>query len=372
MEELKVHYRISEVEKKVCVQGILRVTNCKSRFVSNDAIRQFLLRNNVIDYYEYLILKSHFIDKEKLPRVIFRELLDSEELRSAKRKCEKNIKAKIIPFMNNLVEKLKLKRYSPRTIKNYTNVLMIFNSLSIDKYSLELDKLDYEKIRAYFLFLIDVRKVSRSYIHNLRAALGVYYKEILEKDISFDFIHKTRVSKTLPVVLSRDEIKTILHTIRNIKHRLMISLLYSSGFRVSEVVQLKVKDIDLNELAITVRQGKGNKDRLTIFSESLSHDLSIFIENKKASDFVFTSGWDSTKALSIRSLQAVFTRSLKKSGIQKKASCHDLRHSFATHLLENGTDIRHIQKLLGHRNLDTTMIYTKVSKAGITEIKSPL
>ena len=152
----------------------------------------------------------------------------------------------------------------------------------------------------------------------------------------------------------------------------MISMLYGSGLRISEVVRVRVGEVDVEGMTLVVREGKGRKDRMTIISGKLVDELKCFMDGKAAGDYLFESGHNRGEHLSVRSLQAVFQRAVKKSGLAVKVTPHDFRHSFATHLLEKGVDIRYIQKLLGLRSLNTTTIYTKVSKPALQGIRSPL
>ncbi|NCF75034.1 MAG: tyrosine-type recombinase/integrase [Xanthomonadaceae bacterium] len=181
-------------------------------------------------------------------------------------------------------------------------------------------------------------------------------------------------SKKLPVVLNRNEIKNILTNISNQKYKIAVSLAYAGGLRISEIQNLKVKDIDLEELIIHLKNAKGKKDRITIFPKKLKNDFQNLITNKKPSDSVFASNRGGN--LTSRSFQIVFKGALQKSDIKKDATFHSLRHSFATHLLENGVDVHYVQKLLGHAlghaNIRTTQIYTKVANPSIKNIKSPL
>ncbi|MCD4693931.1 tyrosine-type recombinase/integrase [bacterium] len=174
----------------------------------------------------------------------------------------------------------------------------------------------------------------------------------------------------LPIVLSRDEIQKILLTIKNEKHKLMMELAYSGGLRASEIINLKIKDIDLAELIIHIKGAKGNKNRITVFPEKLVIDIKKLGSNRNFNDYVFAS--ERGGRLTERTAQKVFENALKKSGIKKEATFHSLRHSFATHLLENGTDVRYVQELLGHANIRTTQIYTKVTNPKLKNIKSPL
>ncbi|MCG2686969.1 tyrosine-type recombinase/integrase, partial [Candidatus Parcubacteria bacterium] len=162
----------------------------------------------------------------------------------------------------------------------------------------------------------------------------------------------------------------ILNQIKNDKHRLMISLAYGAGLRISEVINLKAQDIDVDGLTIHLKQAKGKKDRLTILSSKIKDELAEFLINKQAKDLVFES--ERGGKLSERTAQKVFEKALRVAGIKKNATFHSLRHSFATHLLENGVDVRYVQELLGHANIRTTQIYTKVTNPSLKNIKSPL
>ena len=156
----------------------------------------------------------------------------------------------------------------------------------------------------------------------------------------------------------------------NVKHKLILATMYSSGLRVSEVIDLKVCDLDLESKLLTVRQSKGKKDRTTVVSDKVADVLKKYLVNKDGKSLVFES--DLGGKLTTRTVQVIFHEAMKKTGIKKDATCHSLRHSFATHLLESGTDIRYIQELLGHNSLQTTQIYTKVTNYGLKNIKSPL
>jgi site-specific recombinase XerD len=171
-------------------------------------------------------------------------------------------------------------------------------------------------------------------------------------------------------VLSKSEIEKIINSIDNKKHRLLISLSYGAGFRVSEAINLKIKDINLDELTIHIKDAKGNKDRITVFPEKLKSSLHELTDFRNNNDYVFAS--ERGGKLTERSAQKIFENALKKSGVQKDAPFHSLRHSFATHLLENGVDVRYVQELLGHQNIRTTQLYTKVTNPNLKKIKSPL
>ncbi|MBU1446559.1 tyrosine-type recombinase/integrase, partial [Patescibacteria group bacterium] len=200
-------------------------------------------------------------------------------------------------------------------------------------------------------------------------AIKFFYHEILKVPFKID-VKLSKKHQKLPIILSRDEMKTILISTRNHKHRLMIALAYGAGLRVSEVVSLKVQDINFAESNIHLKQAKGNKDRITILPAKLLSDIQKLVSFKERNDFVFES--ERGGKLNTRTLQKVFQNALKKAGIHKNATFHSLRHSFATHLLENGTDIRYVQALLGHANIRTTQLYTQITSLGIQSIQSPL
>lgn len=259
---------------------------------------------------------------------------------------------------------LKLRNYSSKTIKAYLFYIkeyLVFSKTRDIK----------EKNRAIEYFLLEKQKKGNSSqtINLALNAVKFLYTEVLKITDKINFKCVKRSSK-LPVVLSRKEIKRIVSQIKNPKHRLMISLGYATGMRVSEVINIKVKDINLDELVVHIKNAKGKKDRVTVFPESLQNEFQNLIAGKNINDYVFESNRGGK--LTTTSLQKIFVQALRKSGVQKKATFHSLRHSFATHLLENGTDVHYVQELLGHANIRTTQIYTKVTNLALKNIKSPL
>ncbi len=201
------------------------------------------------------------------------------------------------------------------------------------------------------------------------SSIKFYFKEILKKNIASN-IKAPKIEKKLPTVLTMDEIKSLLDATKNARQRLLIELLYSSGLRVSEAVKLEVNDLDLAENMGTVRSGKGKKDRNIILSKSFVKALNIYLgERKIDSKFIFNSR---DGHLTERMAQRIVNESAQRAGIKKRVYCHALRSSFATHLLDAGTDIRVIQVLLGHSDISTTQRYTTVSRKQLRKVKSPL
>ncbi len=269
--------------------------------------------------------------------------------------------------MQNPLEKmereLRLRNYSRKTIKSYLYALNHY--LKFIKKGIE--QLDEEQIRD-FLLDCEAKHLSATTRNLYLNAIKFFYRDVLKSTQKIG-IRNAKGSQKLPVVLSRSEIKRLLETIPNKKHRLMLALSYGSGLRVSEVVSLKVGDLNLGELTIHIKQAKGQKDRMTILPESLVNDLKNLIAGKTTSNLVFES--ERGGRLSVRTPQKVFEKALDAAGIQKPATFHSLRHSFATHLLENGTDVRYVQELLGHRNIRTTQRYTQVTQPALKNIRSP-
>ncbi len=259
---------------------------------------------------------------------------------------------------------MSLRNFSPATRKSYLGCSRRF----FQAHPNQLIQPDPYVIEQFLYSLVETGSSSQtiqSYLHAIR----FYCREVLGVDIHVRIKHFKRVSR-LPVTLSHVEIERILSVVLNPKHRAMIALAYGAGLRVSEVVQLRVGDVDFDDYIVYIYQGKGKKDLVSILPEALRVDLGKAVAGKAPDDFLFAS--ERGGRLSSRSIQIVFSRALRKAGIQKPATFHSLRHSFATHVLEQGTDLRIIQKLLGHANIRTTQRYTHVSTASIRAIKSPL
>jgi site-specific recombinase XerD len=227
-----------------------------------------------------------------------------------------------------------------------------------------------EDIKRYLAYHEKEKQFSASTLNLALSAFKFFYKEIMKRDIVADQ-RRPRQDKRLPVVLSRSEIQAMLEAETNPKHRLLLMLVYSSGLRVSEVVNLKRQDIDLKRKAIIITLGKGRKDRYTLLSDQVTKYLTYYYSINDIKTWLFP-GVIHGKHLAIRSAQSICSQALKKAGILKAASIHSLRHSFATHLLENGTDIRYIQELMGHVSLRTTERYIHVARRKVLKITSPL
>jgi len=270
--------------------------------------------------------------------------------------------------MENILDKtdrtLKLRNYSPQTRKTY----LLFIKEYI-KFSKKTGIKSKQKAIEEFLLEKYKRSQSPQTINIALHAIKFLYTEVLKNPQKIDLKFPKRNNK-LPIVLSRTEIEKILNVTKNPKYKLMISLGYACGLRVSEVIHLKVIDLDIDELTVHIKGAKGRKDRISVLPKTLQNDLRNTIAGKNNNDFVFMSNRGGK--LTTTSLQKVFRKSLLEAQINKPATFHSLRHSFATHLLENGTDVRYVQALLGHSNIRTTQIYTHVTNPKLKNIKSPL
>ena len=267
--------------------------------------------------------------------------------------------------MRKLETELKLRGFSRQTSKMY----LFYNRKFLEFIKKSPDDIEVDDIREFLAYKMSDHSLSNASIALIKASLKFLYTDMLGKNLSL--VRTPKASKKLPVVLSRKEIKDLIANTINEKHRLLIELLYSTGLRLSECINLKYSDLDLDEYIGWVRMGKGAKDRIFIISELFKKDLLDYKEKQGSlsDSYIFTVNG---RKMSPRGIQYAIKVSAKRAGIEKDVHVHTLRHSFATHLLENGIDIRKIQKLLGHSNLQTTQIYTQVSSEEIKKIKSPL
>lgn len=264
--------------------------------------------------------------------------------------------------LEKLETELKLRAFSPRTVQSY----LYYNKRFLEFIKKEPDQVTEDDIKKYVADLLS-RNISPKSIILIKAALKFYYDGILNKNIVN--LKSPKVSQKLPVVLTREEVKRLIDSVENKKHKLILKLLYSSGLRLSEIVNLKVGDIELNEKIGWVRSGKGKKDRIFIISDKIVDELKGQMNRKNETQFLFE-GWDGP--MSPRNIQKIVSCATKKAEINKPVHVHTLRHSFATHLLESGEDIRKIQELLGHTNLSTTQLYTHLSTEDLKKVKNPL
>lgn len=268
-------------------------------------------------------------------------------------------------MLDKLETELKIRGFSYRTVENY----LYHNKKFLDFTKKDPKEVIEDDAKKYIAYLMSNRKLKPSSVNLALSSLKFFYNEIV-KNPAFNAVKAPKLEKNLPTVLTKEEIKKLLNAVENPKHRLLIEFMYSSGLRVSECVSLKIDDLDFNEKIGKIKHGKGNKERYIILSDNLLKHLNDYLSTRKHdSAFIFSI---KNRPITIRQAQKVVKETAKKAGIRKRVFCHALRSSFATHLLESGTDIRVIQELLGHSNLATTQIYTKVSTQQLKKVKSPL
>ncbi|MCL5244931.1 tyrosine-type recombinase/integrase [Cellulophaga sp. 20_2_10] len=262
--------------------------------------------------------------------------------------------------------KLELKRYSNNTVRIYVPFFEMFINFYNDR---EINTLDESDIRGFLQHLIQ-KKMSNSYINQVINAIKFYYEVVLGMPHRFYDIERPRKEYKLPKVISKEEILSIINNTNNIKHRCVVKLLYGSGLRKSELLNLKVNDIDSKRMLVRVQNSKGNKDRFTLLSKNALDDLRIYFKEFRPKDYLFE-GQKGGK-YSGESVLRIVKLASEKARIRESVTPHVLRHSFATHLLESGVDLRQIQVLLGHSSTKTTEIYTHVATNTFKTIKNPL
>jgi len=269
--------------------------------------------------------------------------------------------------IRRISRKLDLKRYSENTKRIYLTQFKYFANY----FGLENpDDLTRTQITHWINHLVKHRKVSGSYQNQTINAIKFYYEHVLGRDRTLYDLDRPRKEKKLPIVLTKREVQLIFNCVSNLKHTCILELLYSSGLRLGELLNLRIEDIDSENMLIRVRGGKGLKDRYTILSRQLLETLRRYYKTYKPEDWLFE-GKDGGQ-YSSTSVQHIVKRASKAAGIKKNVSPHTFRHSFATHLVDNGTNLRHIQTLLGHNSSKTTEIYTHVSNVDLRNIASPL
>lgn len=269
--------------------------------------------------------------------------------------------------MNELEETLKLKGYSFKTRKQYMGHISRFASFM----NRDISAVDSQEIRKYILFLLDEKQASHTYANQAISALKFLCNEVLMKNTLIESLPRPKKEKKLPDVLSFQDVMKILGALKNEKHTTILFLVYSAGLRVGEVVKLTTQDIDSQRMLIHIVQGKGRKDRYTVLSEIALEQLRKYYKLYKPEKWLFP-GQNPKEYITVRTVERIFENACTAAKIKRKVSVHSLRHSFATHLLEGGTDLRYIQELLGHESSKTTEIYTHVTDKSIAKIQSPL
>jgi integrase/recombinase XerD len=264
-------------------------------------------------------------------------------------------------------KKLKTMNYRPSTKKTYVDQFRLFLRFYPDS---DPEELGEQEIEHYLLYLIDTRKLSASTQNQAINAIKFFYEKVLRQERKVYYLDRPMKDKKLPEVLNHNELIAIFENTRNIKHRLMLMLIYASGLRRSELLNLRVGDVDFDRNVVFVRGGKGRKDRQSVASEALVELMEQYIKEFQPRFWLFEGIHG--ERYSATSLQSILKQAAERAGIRKRVRLHMLRHTFATHLLEAGLSTRYIQTLLGHESPKTTEIYAQVTRFGIDQVQSPL
>ena len=262
---------------------------------------------------------------------------------------------------------LRYRRYSENTIRVYTSMVAIFLKFHKNKMP---DAITYDDILAFNQSYILSNNFSFNYQYQMISSIKLFFERIEKKNFSIEEIERPKRPHNLPVVLSKSEVKKLLNTVNNLKHLAILSLIYSAGLRISEAINMKIKDIDSERGLIYIKNAKGRKDRVVNLSPTLLILLRKYVKEYRPRDYLFNG--QGSEQYAAESIRNIFRKAVKKAGIKKPVRVHTLRHSFATHMLEKGVDIRYIQEILGHSDPKTTMIYTHVSERKITTFINPL
>ncbi len=343
---VKFEYKTEFVEKIKKIEG--RNWNFEGKYWT-------LPNTEIIISHLFQIFEKEliFIDKELISKIDL-ELFLNNETRNSR-------------ILSGIDKELTIKGYSIKTRKAYGSNIRRFLQYC-PKNPQEMNETD---IKEYLLQLIDNQSLSHEYVDQTISALRFLYKTVFNNPDVISDIPRPKRERHLPEVLTQSEIMDIFRHITNLKHRMILILIYSAGLRVSEVVSLRLEDIDYERKLIHIHNAKGRKDRYTILSQIAEKFLKVYIKEYRPDYWLFP-GANPNKHIVERTAQHIFDTTLDKTAIIKSVSIHTLRHSFATHLLEGGTDLRYIQELLGHASPKTTEIYTHVSKKNIASIQSPL
>jgi site-specific recombinase XerD len=274
--------------------------------------------------------------------------------------------ARVTEIVTALDEELTLRGYSPRTRDNYRLQLQRF----LKWWQREPAMATGADLQTYLLELLDAG-LSASYLRQARAVLVIVYAAVLKQPDPVTDLPSTKADKQLPTILSREEVQRLLKATGDLREEALLTVIYSAGLRVSEAIRLRPADILSERGQIHVREGKGQKDRYTVLADKALALLRAYYRAYRPGDWLFP-GQEPGTHLSRSSAQRIFDRAREKAGINARATVHTLRHSFATHLLEDGVDLRYVQELLGHTNLRTTQRYTHVSRQRLAQVKSPL
>ena len=303
---------------------------------------------------------------EKLTTVLNVKEIEIEGFRKQPEPATNLLPVHLSGILSEMGKEMRLQGYRAKTRKSYLGHVRRFILQSSD----EPRKFVEKDVRDFVFNLLE-KGASHSYANQCVSALKFLFDKVLKDPVSVGNLPRPKKERKLPTVLSKQEVVRLFNEVGNLKHKTILLLTYSSGLRLGEVIRLRPEDINLDRELIHIKQGKRRKDRYTMLSQVAKDAFKAYVRRYQPRDWLFP-GMRPGRHLHERSVQKVFDRAYKSAKINKKASMHSLRHSFATHLLEQGTDLRYIQELLGHESPKTTQIYTRVTTRDIAKIQSPL
>jgi len=275
--------------------------------------------------------------------------------------------ASITTFLN-FQKILEIKRYSSNSIKTYLGLLKSFHKFI--GFQLDMEQLENKELLAFIIEVVKEKQLAYTTHKQLCAALKLFYKEMYSREINFLPVYPTRRPQPLPNIISSKEVKAILNSHNNLKHKTMLTVVYALGLRSGEIINIKITDIDGDRNQIHIRSSKGKKDRVLPLPKSLKGILRTYYNEYKPKVYLFCG--QKGQQYSPESLRKVFKMAVKKANIKKQITLHSLRHAYATHLMDRGTDVRIIKELLGHSSIKTTLIYTHVTQKTLENVPSPL
>lgn len=369
-----VEFRISEQDGRLAIrftgyydQDWIREIVSYGKYFYDESKKEFLLPWSVMtvdslsDYFSFHGVEVKIIKTTptKVIKKARREMGDEIRVRSLNRKAIEGLE-----LMKKYLDEV---RYSSRTNESYLALLELFFKYFNDKNPLEISM---DEVSKFVYDFIITNGYSTSYQNQMISAIKTYYRISGKKKINLELIERPRRSRALPKVFSKEEVKRILNSTRNTKHKLLLWIIYSCGLRRSEVTNIRLNDLDRDRGVLHIREGKGRVDRIVPVSAKVWEKLDEYIDGFRPVKYLFE-GQHGGK-YSVESVYRVFKEALHKAGIRKEVGVHCLRHSYATHLHETGLDIRYIQELLGHKSTRTTEIYTHVSRRNLIQVRSPI
>lgn len=265
-----------------------------------------------------------------------------------------------------MFQEMQIRNYSPHTIRTY---LSLITHLSL-YYNCSPDLLSIGQIKRYLFYCVNEKQLSVSTINQIISAVKILFTDVLERKWEPLKIKRPRKEKRLPVIFSKEEVAKLISSVKNRKHKAILSTAYSTGMRLNEVRMLSINDIDSDRMQVRVQTGKGKKSRMTLLSPKVLQQLRQYYKMYRPERYLFE-GRNEGEPISIRTIQVFFNNNVKRSGITKPVTFHSLRHSFATHLLEQGANLRMIQELLGHSSLKTTSVYLHLSNFDAGKVSNP-